>query len=162
ADVEDFHAAGVRLVGPAWLIDNEFVIGRLTQEGRELIDELSRLGMALDLSHMPDGAIGEAVERHTGMLVASHANSRSHVMNPPPLPASPIRAIAERDGVTATIPAAWTLPENPLDSVCDAIEVAAEAAGGIRHVAIGSDFDGGFGSEQTPDELDTVADLPRI
>jgi membrane dipeptidase len=60
------------------------------------------------------------------------------------------------------IPAAWTLPENTLDAACDAIEVVAEVAGSARHVAIGSDFDGGFGSEQTPDELDTVADLARL
>jgi len=162
ADIEAFFGSGVRILGPAWLIDNEHVIGRLTQEGRELVDEMSRLGMALDLSHMPDGAIGEAAERHAGMLVASHANSRSHVMNPRHLPDFAIRAIAERDGVVGVIPAAWTLPENTLDAACDAIEVVAEVAGGARHVAIGSDFDGGFGSEQTPDELDTVADLGRI
>jgi membrane dipeptidase len=162
ADVEPFHAAGVRLVGPAWLIDNEYVIGRLTQEGRELVAELSRLGMALDLSHMPDGAIGEAVERHTGMLVASHANPRSHLMSPRHLPDFAIKAIAERDGVVGVIPATWTLPENTIDSACDAIEAVAEVTGSVRHVAIGSDFDGGFGSEQTPDGLDTIADLARI
>jgi membrane dipeptidase len=162
ADVEAFHEAGVRMIGPAWLIDTEHVIGRLTQEGRELLDEMSRLGMALDISHMPDGAIGEAAERHTGMLVASHANPRSHVMNPRHLPDFAIKAVAERDGVVGVIPAAWTLPENTLDAACDAIEVVAEVAGSPRHVAIGSDFDGGFGAEQTPEELDTVADLARI
>ena len=50
------------------------------------------------------------------------------------------------------------LPENTLDSVCDAIEAVAEVAGRARPVAIGSDFDGGFGAEQTP-RARTVADL---
>ena len=162
ADLELFHRGGVRIVGPAWLFDNEHVIGRLTKEGRALVDELGRLEMALDLSHMPDGAIGEAAERHAGMLVASHANPRSHVASSRHLPDFAIRQIAERDGVVGVIPATWMLPENTLDSVCDAIESVAEVAGDRRHVAIGSDFDGGFGSEQTPDELDTVADLARI
>jgi membrane dipeptidase len=162
ADLEAFHAAGVRLIGPAWLIDNGHVIGRLTQEGRELVDDASRLGMALDLSHMPDGAIGEVAERHPGMLVASHANPRRHVASARHLPDFAVKLIAERDGVVGVIPAKWMLPENTLDSVCDAIETVAEVAGSARHVAIGSDFDGGFGAEQTPGELDTIADLPRI
>jgi membrane dipeptidase len=162
ADIEAFHDAGVRMVGPAWLIDNGHVIGRLTKEGRALIDDLSRLGIAVDISHMPDGAIGEVAERHAGMLVASHANPRRHVASARHLPDFAVKLIAERDGVVGVIPASWTLPDNTLDSVCDAIEAVAEVAGSARHVAIGSDFDGGFGAEQTPAELDTIADLPRI
>jgi membrane dipeptidase len=46
--------------------------------------------------------------------------------------------------------------------LCDAIEAVAEVAGSTRHVAIGSDYDGGFGSEKTPDELDTIADHRKI
>jgi membrane dipeptidase len=162
ADLELFHRGGVRIVGPAWLTDNEHVIGRFTKEGRELVDALGPLGMALDVSHLPDGAIGQAAERHAGMLVASHANPRSHVASPRHLPDFAIREIAGRDGVVGVIPAAWTLPANTLDSACDAIEAVADVAGDRRHVAIGSDVDGGVGSEQTPDELDTIADLARI
>ncbi len=161
-DLELFYEAGVRIVGPAWLAHNEYVVGGLTKEGRALVAELSRRGMCLDLSHLPDGAIGRAAERHDGVLVASHANPRRIMMDGRQLPDFAIKAIAERDGVVGVMPAAWALPANTLDAVCDAIEAVAEAAGNARHVAIGSDYDGGFGSEQTPDELDTIADHARI
>jgi len=162
ADVELFHEAGVRIVGPAWLTDNEYVVGGLTKEGRQLVDELSRLGMCIDVSHMPDGGIGRAAERHEGMMVASHANPRSVLMNARQLPDFVIKMIAERDGVVGVMPVAWALPATTMDAVCETIEAVAETAGGARHVAIGSDYDGGFGSEQTPEELDTIADHRKI
>ncbi|MDX6376065.1 MAG: rane dipeptidase [Gaiellaceae bacterium] len=161
-DVELFHRAGVRMVGPAWLVDNEYVVGGLTKEGRELVGELSRLGMCLDVSHLPDGGIGRAAMSHEGMMVASHANPRSVLMEARQLPDFAIKLIAERDGVVGVMPVAWALPANTMDAVCEAIEAVAETAGSARHVAIGSDYDGGFGSEQTPDELDTIADHRKI
>jgi len=161
-DVELFYEAGVRIVGPAWLVHNEYVANGLTKEGRALVDDLSRRAMCLDLSHLPDGGMGGAAARHDGMLVASHANPRRVLMDGRQLPDFAIKAIAERDGVVGVMPAAWALPAKTLDAVCEAIEAVAEVAGSARHVAIGSDYDGGFGSEQTPDELDTIADHARI
>jgi membrane dipeptidase len=162
ADVEPFHEAGVRIVGPAWLVDNEYVVGGLTREGRELVDELARLGMCVDVSHMPDGGIGRTAERHDGMIVASHANPRSLLLEGRQLPDFAIKLIAERGGVVGVMPVGWALPANTMDAVCETIEAVAEIAGSPRHVAVGSDYDGGFGSEQTPDELDTIADHAKI
>ncbi len=162
ADVERFYETGVRMIGPGWTADNEYVVGGLTREGRELVDEMSRLGICLDVTHLPDGAIGRAAMSHEGMMVASHSNPRAVLMGARQLPDFAIKMIAERDGVVGVMPAAWALPANTLDAVCEAIESVAEVAGSARHVAIGSDYDGGFGSEQTPDELDTIADHGRI
>ncbi len=161
-DVALFHEAGVRLVGPAWLAPNEYVVNGLTKSCRTLLDELTRLAMCLDLSHMSDTAIGEAVRRFDGPIVASHAIPRRVTGKASGLPEFAIREIAARDGVIGVIPAGWALPANTLAAVCDAIEVTAEIAGGARHVAIGSDFDGGFGAEQMPPEIDTVGDLGVI
>ncbi len=162
ADVELFYEAGVRMIGPAWTADNEYVVGGLTKEGRQLVDEVSRLGMCLDVSHLPDGGIGRAALSHQGMIVASHANPRRTLMGARQLPDFAIKMIAERDGVVGVMPASWALPANTMDALCDAIEAVADVAGSTRHVAIGSDYDGGFGSEATPDELDTIADHHRI
>jgi membrane dipeptidase len=162
ADVELFYEAGVRMIGPAWMADNSYVAGGLTREGRELVDEMSRLQMCLDVSHLPDGGIGRAAMSHEGLIVASHANPRSVLMGGRQLPDFAIKTIAERDGVVGVMPVAWALPSNTLAAVCDAIEAVAEVAGSARHVAIGSDYDGGFGSEKTPDELDTIADHRKI
>ena len=63
------------------------------------------------------------------MLVASHANPRRIMMDGRQLPDFAIKAIAERDGVVGVMPAAWALPANTLDAVCDAIEAVAEVAG---------------------------------
>jgi membrane dipeptidase len=161
-DLALFYRAGVQIVGPGWLVDNEYVIGRLTKEGRELVGELGRYGIGLDIAHLPDGAIGGAADLHGGMIVASHANPRSLLQDGRQLPDFAIKLVAERGGVVGIMPAAWALPANTLDAVCEAIEAVAEVAGSPRHVAIGSDYDGGFGSEQTPAELDTVADHRRI
>ena len=43
-----------------------------------------------------------------------------------------------------------------------AMDYVCQMAGDAQHVALGTDFDGGFGSESTPAELDTIADLPKI
>ena len=162
ADVERFFEAGVRMIGPAWNADNSYVVGGLTKEGRELVAEMSRLGICLDVSHLPDGGIGRAAISHEGMIVASHSNPRASLMGARQVPDFAIKLIAERDGVVGVMPAAWALPENTMHALCEAIETVAEVAGSARHVAIGSDYDGGFGSEQTPDELDTIADHRAI
>ena len=162
ADVERFFEAGVRMIGPAWNADNSYVVGGLTKEGRELVAEMSRLGICLDVSHLPDGGIGRAAISHEGMIVASHSNPRASLMGARQVPDFAIKLIAERDGVVGVMPAAWALPENTMHALCEAIETVAEVACSARHVAIGSDYDGGFGSEQTPDELDTIADHRAI
>jgi membrane dipeptidase len=50
----------------------------------------------------------------------------------------------------------------PLVKVIDHIDRICQLAGSARHVAIGSDLDGGYGREQSPNDLDTIADLQRI
>jgi membrane dipeptidase len=49
-----------------------------------------------------------------------------------------------------------------LDSALNHIDHICQLAGNARHVAIGSDLDGGFGTEQSPEDLDTISDLQMI
>jgi membrane dipeptidase len=49
-----------------------------------------------------------------------------------------------------------------LEAMIDQIDHVCQLAGNARHAAIGSDLDGGFGTEQTPRDLDTIADLQRV
>jgi len=46
--------------------------------------------------------------------------------------------------------------------VVDQIDHICQLAGNYRHVAIGTDLDGGYGREQTPCDLDTIADLQKL
>jgi membrane dipeptidase len=49
-----------------------------------------------------------------------------------------------------------------LATMIDHIDHVCQLAGNARHVAIGTDLDGGFGREQSPCDLDTIADLQRL
>lgn len=176
AEVAFWYEQGVRLVGPAWHT-NRYTGGTndpgpLTDLGRELLREMGRLGMILDLSHMADEACLEALDRYEGPIVATHANSRRLVPIPRLLADGVIKGLAARDGVIGTMPLNWALDPTwrqhrrketvPLDRVVDAIDAVCQIAGDVRHVGIGTDFDGGQGAEGTPAELDTIADLPKL
>jgi membrane dipeptidase len=49
-----------------------------------------------------------------------------------------------------------------LRDVAAAVDHVCQITGSVNHVAVGSDFDGGFGAESAPAEIDTVADLSLI
>jgi membrane dipeptidase len=128
--------------------------------------------MVLDLTHMADEACVEALERYGGPIVATHIGLRRQVAMTRMLPDEFIREIAGRDGMVGIMPANWALdPEwkrlNAKDSVsievlANAIDAVCQLVGDPWHVGIGTDFDGGFGAEAMPAEIDTIADLPKI
>jgi len=127
----------------------------------------------LDLTHLADGAFWEAIEAFSGPVLASHCNCRSLVSGGRQLDDDQLEAIIDRDGVVGVAMDTWMLQEDwekgiynevtaTLETVGDHIEYICDLAGDTRHVAIGSDLDGGYGLEQSPRDLDTIADLGRI
>jgi membrane dipeptidase len=122
---------------------------------------------------MADEACEEALASYPGTIVATHANPRRLVPRHRLIPDQTIKGIVARDGVVGIMPANWALDPDAwaggklkadvhLDAVVDAIDTVCQLAGDARHVGIGTDFDGGFGAEAVPAEIDTVADLPRL
>lgn len=176
AEAAYWHERGVRLIGPAWHDSRYSGSSRsgqpLTPLGRELLAEMARMGMAADVTHMSDAACLETLATYDGCVVATHATARRSVDGPRLLADEVVRGIAEHDGVIGVLPVNWALVPGwkiadgkqgvGVDRVADAVDVLCELTGSARHVAIGSDFDGGLGAEQTPAEIDTVADLPLI
>ena len=167
----------MRIVGPAWLAGSRYAGGNaapgpLTDEGRELLEVLADLGVILDLSHLADESFFEAVDRFEGWVVATHANPRARVPGNRQLSDAMIRRLAERDGVVGIVPynrflrPGWTKgdPKNAVTvaDVAAAIDHVCQVVGDAAHVGLGSDFDGGFGAEAAPAEIDTVADLARV
>jgi membrane dipeptidase len=85
-----------------------------------------------------------------------------------------LQRIIERDGVIGAALDNWMLDVGceqeagkirrgaTLEDVVDHIDYVCQLAGSARHAAIGTDLDGGFGTEQSPADLDTIADLQRI
>jgi membrane dipeptidase len=149
----------------------------LTDEGRELISAMADYNFILDLSHMDEAAAYESLDRYEGPVMASHANCAALMRGADTnrhLPDDVIRGLIEREGVIGVIPlntflkVGWLRKngsrreEVPLDALIAHIDHICQLAGSSEHAAIGSDFDGGFGLQSIPPELDSVADLQLI
>ena len=170
--------AGLRLIGPAHYGPGRYAGGTsteldLSELGLSLLAEMDRLGMILDLTHFSDQAFWQALARFKGPVLASHNNCRTLVPHQRQFGDDQLRAIFERDGVIGAAFDAWMLQpgwvigqstnENvTLSDVVDHIDYICQLAGNCRHAAIGTDLDGGFGREQGPSDLDTIADLQKL
>ncbi len=176
AQFAEWYARGVRLVGPAWSSTRYSAgnghEGGLTPQGRELLDVMAAHNVILDLSHLSERAAHEALDQYGGVVIASHSNPRRFRDSDRHLSDDLIRRLGERDGVMGVVlynrflDGTWTPTDGKnavtLDHVADAIDHVCQLTGSALHVGIGSDFDGGFGFEAIPQELDTEADLMRI
>ncbi|HVV72305.1 MAG TPA: membrane dipeptidase [Verrucomicrobiae bacterium] len=178
--LERAYAQGLRAVGPAHYGPGTYAQGTDAQgglgvKGRELLAEMDRLGLILDVTHLCDESFWEAVEHFQGPLWASHSNCRALVPHHRQLSDEQIRYLIGRGGVIGTALDAWMLVPGwvraqstpqaaglTLERVVDHIDHVCQIAGNARHAGIGSDLDGGFGREQTPSDLETIADLSRL
>jgi membrane dipeptidase len=134
---------------------------------------MEQLGIVLDLTHTSDDSFWEALEVFHGRVIATHNNCRALVPRQRQFSDDQIRAIVERDGVIGIALDDWMLHTDfeiqqprselvSLNNAVDHIDYICELAGSARHVAIGTDLDGGFGTEQSPSDLDTIADLQKF
>ena len=147
--------------------------GGLTPLGRKLLEEMHSIGMILDVTHLSEESFWEALEIFPGTVIASHNNCRALVPGDRQFSDEQIKALIKRDAVIGVALDAWMLypgwvkgktPNTVVDlqAVVDQIDHICKLAGNCRHVAIGSDLDGGYGKEQCPHDLDTIADLQKI
>lgn len=176
--LEAWWTLGLRLLGPTHYGPGRYAGGTgtelgLTDLGPPLLAEMERLGVLLDLTHFSDQAFWEALDLYHGPVLASHNNCRALVPRQRQFSDDQIRAIIERDGVIGAAFDVWMLKPDwsgidhsnhgvTIDTVIDHIDHVCQLAGNSRHAAIGTDLDGGFGREQSPSDLDTIADLQRI
>ncbi|MCA9998173.1 MAG: membrane dipeptidase [Anaerolineales bacterium] len=177
AELEMWVERGLRLVGPAW-DDTRYAAGAwrrgggLTQEGYALLEMMQTFGLGLDVSHLSERSFQQAVERYEGVVIASHSNVRALVPGERQLSDRQIQQLGERDGVigialcNAFLRAHHRLGEHKqlvtTDHVAAHVDHICQLLGDSRHVAIGSDLDGGFGAKDMPLELDSAADLGLI
>lgn len=147
--------------------------GGLTTRGVELLAVMEDLGVILDTTHLADEGFWEALKRFKGPVIASHNNCRELVPGDRQFSDDQIRSLIERDAVIGAAFDNWMLcrdwvggqtPNSAvgLETVIDHIDHVCQLAGNAWHAAIGSDLDGGFGTEQSPHDLDTIADLQKI
>ena len=147
--------------------------GGLTSLGRKLLERMYSIGMILDVTHLSEESFWEALDIFNGPLIASHNNCRTLVPGDRQFSDEQIRALIKRDAVIGAALDAWMIypgwvkGKTPntvvsLEAATDHIDYVCRLAGNSRHVAIGSDLDGGYGKEQCPHDLDTIADLQKI
>jgi membrane dipeptidase len=175
--VREWWASGVRIIGPAHrrtqYAGGTGQPGPLTDAGRQLLSEMARMSMILDVSHMAEESFFQALDRYQGPVIASHSNCRVYVPTDRQLSDEMIELLVKRGGVIGVVLyndfllADWkknhrAKADVTLATVVKHIRHICDVAGDTMHVGIGSDFDGGFGMESIPFEMDTAADLPRI
>jgi len=147
--------------------------GPLTRLGRELLSEMEHEPVILDTSHMAEESFFEALDIFKGPVIATHSNCRALVPTDRQLSDEMIRAIAKREGVIGIVLFNKFLAPDwdktgqvkqhvTLGDVIKHVEHMCKVAGDSHYIGVGSDFDGGFGSESIPAELDTIADLPKL
>ena len=178
-ELEEWWALGLRIIGPAWAgtrySGGTGDPGALTREGHALLEGMTELGFLLDLSHMDEAATLEALDVYEGKLLASHSNAKALLPRSRSnrhLSDRAIRGIIERDGVIGIVPFnaflldSWHPSEGRervgLSHVVAQIDHVCQLAGDATHVGIGSDFDGGFGVESVPKEINSIADLQKL
>jgi membrane dipeptidase len=178
--VQEWWDLGLRIIGPAHYGPSPYarghdMVGGLFDEGPALLRAMERVGIILDVTHLSDGCFFEALDIYGGPVLASHHNCRALVPDPRQLSDEQLKRLIERKAVIGMALDTWmmvpgwirgqTKPAEAgatLEKMVDHIDHVCQLAGNSRHVAIGTDLDGGFGTEQSPADLDTIADLQKV
>lgn len=178
--LEKAYSYGLRALGPAHYGPGRYCPGTgekgpFTILGLELLEEMDRLHMILDVTHLTDEAFFQAVDIFKGPIWASHHNCRSLVPHQRQLTDEQIKILIDRNAVIGGVLDAWMLVKEwergvstpiernvTLHTLVDHYDHICQLAGNADHIAIGSDLDGAFGTEQSPSDLDTIADLPKL
>jgi len=178
-ELVEWWQLGVRLIGLAWA-GNDYCGGTrepgpLTREGYALLEAMADLGFGLDLSHMDEKAALQALDSYPTTILATHANALALLKgsdNNRHLSDRVIRGLLEREGVIGVVPynpflvVGWKTGDKresvSLHHLVAQIDYICQMSGDARHVGLGSDFDGGFGLQSTPAEIDTIADLQKL
>jgi len=149
--------------------------GGLSDFGREVVAEMNRLGMMVDISHVGDETFWDVIDVTKSPVIASHSSCRALTNVPRNLTDDMLKAVAKNGGVVMInfyngfINTDYAKPGEPmptrtartatLDMLMAHFDHAIKVAG-IDHVGIGSDFDGVDG--MLPPGMEDVSKLPTI
>jgi membrane dipeptidase len=178
--LEHAYRYGLRAIGPAHYGPGRYAngtnaTGKMGPRGIELLREMDNLRMILDATHLCDDAFWQAMDLYKGPVWASHNNCRALVPHNRQFSDEQIRILIQREAVIGAACDAWMIVPDwvkgistPLNMNCgleqlaDHIDHICQLAGNARHVAIGTDLDGGYGREQCPHDISTIADIHRL
>jgi len=178
--LEKSYMLGLRAIGPAHYGPGVYAHGTdsngsIGQKGKELVKKIEELNLILDVTHLSDTSFWETIEIYNGNLWASHNNCRKFVNHNRQFSDDQIKEIIRRDGVIGVPLDAWMMVPNwirgesnpeamgvSLNQMIENIDHICQLSGNSNHVGIGTDLDGAFGVEQTPTDIDTIADLQKV
>jgi len=175
SQAEEWFQYGLRVVNPVHYGHNQYAVGTgesgpLTEAGVALLKEFDRVGIIVDATHLSDPSFFQAMDVFSGPVIASHQHCRALAPNDRQFSDEQLQLLIERDAVIGAAFDSWMVIPNwvrgetprsavTLDHVVDHIDHICQLAGNHRHVAIGSDLDGGFGTVQVPERIESIADL---
>ena len=176
-----FYEQGLRSIGISHFGPGRYAGGThsdgsgLSQNGKELLREMNKLHLQLDLTHLTDKGFFEALDIFEGPVVASHQNCRTIIPGERQFSDEQIQCIIDRDGILGGALDTWMLYPNfqlgkddpkacdiRMECLVDHFDHICQIAGNCNHIGFGSDLDGLFGLEQTPHDMDTIADLQKF
>jgi membrane dipeptidase len=178
--LEMAHESGLRALGPAHYGPGRYAqgtnaTGGLGPNGKELLRKMEDLNIILDATHLCDESFTEAMEHFNGHVWASHHNCRALVNHNRQFSDDQFKMLIERGAVIGMPMDAWMMVPNwergkstpqsmgvTLNTMIDHLTHICELAGNTDHVGLGTDLDGGFGKEQCPSDIETIADLQKI
>jgi membrane dipeptidase len=178
--LEKAYQKGLRALGPAHYGPGRYAqgtnaTGGIGAQGAALLKEMERLNMILDATHLCDDSFWEAMDHFHGHVWASHHNCRALVDHNRQFSDEQFKELISRGAVIGGVLDAWMMVPNwvrgvstprgmncRLEIVIDHMDHICQLAGNALHVGIGSDLDGAFGKEQSPYDIETIADLQNI
>ncbi|MFT5386541.1 MAG: membrane dipeptidase [Saprospiraceae bacterium] len=174
------YEKGLRAIGPAHYGPGTYAYGTdsegsIGERGKQLLKRMDELGMVLDATHLCDTSFWEAMDYFNGSVWASHSNCRSLVDHNRQFSDEQLKLLIDKNAVIGIPTDAWMMVPNwergvshpdttpvLLDQMIDNMDHICQIAGNANHVALGTDLDGGFGKEQCPSDIDTIADLQKL
>ena len=178
--LEKSYEQGLRAIGPAHYGPGTYAfgtdsIGGIGRKGKELLKEIERLQLILDATHLCDQSFWETMKIYGGPVWASHNNCRTFVDHNRQFSDEQLLELIKRKAVIGMALDAWMMVPNwkrgvsnptntdiTLEHSIQNIDHICQLAGNSLHVGIGTDLDGGFGTEQCPSDINTIADLQKI
>lgn len=178
--LEKAYHGGLRALGPAHYGPGRYAFGTdsngpMGPKGKALLKEMERLNIILDATHLCDESFREAMDTFNGPVWASHHNCRALVNHNRQFSDDQLKELIGRGAVVGAPMDAWMIvpgwvrgkstPRDmgvSLERVVDHMDHICQLAGNANHIGIGSDLDGAFGKEQSPYEIETIADLQKI
>ncbi len=169
------RAIGLSHFGPGRFAPGTKTSGPITKLGFELLREMGKLNMILDTTHLTEEGFDQALDFYDGPIWSSHHNVRKFVPNQRQLSDHQIKRLIERGAVIGGMLDCWALDIRFIDTVSDPWQLdikleklvdhwdhICQIAGNSHHIGIGSDLDGIFGTEQSPWDLNSIADLQKF